>query len=127
MKGMADNHADAQTAAASAAMNTVLEAEREAEQAVAECERQAQGLLQAGYARAQRIAGRADERISLLRMRCIDRVTRQIEAMERAERAAQQGSSLEHPEADRIAAIVEQLAAELSGGASPASAGDANH
>ena len=126
MKGMTDNHLDEQTAAASAAMNRVLEAEREAEEAVAECERQAQALLQAGYARAQRIVARADERISLLRMRSSDRVTRQIEVRERAERAAQQDSSPEHPQAARLDAIVEALAAELSGGASPAPAGDAN-
>jgi regulator of protease activity HflC (stomatin/prohibitin superfamily) len=123
---MTDNHADEQTAAASAAMNRVLEAEAEAEQAVAECERQAQRLLQTGYARAQRIAARTDERISLLRMRCIDRVTRKIEVMERAERAAQQDASPEHPQAARLDAIVEELAAGLSGGDSAASDGDAN-
>ena len=123
---MTDNHADEQTAAASAAMNRVLEAEQEAEQAVAECERQAQALLQAGYARAQRIAGRTDERISLLRMRSSDRVTRQIELMQRAERAEQQSASPEHPQATRLTAVVEALAAELSGGASPASDGEAN-
>lgn len=107
-------------------MNRVLEAEQEAEQAVAECERQAQALLQAGYARAQRIAGRTDERISLLRMRSSDRVTRQIELMQRAERAEQQSASPEHPQAARLTAVVEALAAELSGGASPASDGEAN-
>ncbi len=114
---MANNHADEQSAAATAAMNRVLAAEREAEQAVADCERQAQALLQAAYARAQRIAGRADQRISLLRMRCGDRVSRQIEAMERDERAAPQASSPDYPDAARLAAIVEQLAAELSGDA----------
>ncbi len=123
---MTDNHTDEQTAAASVAMNRVLEAENEAEQAVAECEREAQALLQAGYARAQRITARADERISLLRMRSIDRVTRQIEVMERAERAAQQGSSPEHPQAARLASVVEELVAELSGDATPASDGQAN-
>jgi hypothetical protein len=123
---MTDNHADEQTAAASAAMNRVLEAEREAEQAVAECERQAQLLLQAGYARARRIAGRTDERISLLRMRSSDRVTRRIEVMERAERAAQQGAFPEPAQADHLAAIVEELAAELSGGDPPVPEGGAN-
>jgi regulator of protease activity HflC (stomatin/prohibitin superfamily) len=120
---MTDNHADEQTAAASVAMNRVLEAENEAEQAVAECEREAQSLLQAGYARARRITARADERISLLRMRSIDRVTRQIDVMERAERAAQQGSSPEHPQAARLDFVVEELVAELTGDATPASDG----
>lgn len=118
---MTNNHADEQTAAASTAMNRVLEAEHAAEQDVAECERQAQALLQAGYTRAQRITARADERISLLRMRSIDRVTRQIEVMERAERAAQQGSSPEHPQAARLDSIIEELVTELSGGATTAS------
>jgi len=123
---MTNNHADEQTAAASTAMNRVLEAEHAAEQDVAECERQAQALLQAGYARAQRITARADERISLLRMRSIDRVTRQIEVMERAERAAQQGSSPEHPQAACLDSIIEELVAELSGGDSTESDGQAN-
>ena len=123
---MSNNRADEQTAAASAAMNRVLEAEHEAEEAVAECERRAQALLQAGYARAQRITARADERISLLRMRSIDHVTRRIEVMERAERAAQQGASPEHPQAVRLASVIEELATELSGGASPASDGESN-
>jgi hypothetical protein len=122
---MMNNHTDEQTAAASAAMDRVLEAEHAAEEAVAECERQAQALLQAGYTRAQRIAACTDERISLLRMRSIDRVTRQIEVMERAERAAQQDASPEHPQAARLESIVEELVAELSGGART-SDGEAN-
>jgi regulator of protease activity HflC (stomatin/prohibitin superfamily) len=122
---MTNNHTDEQTAAASAAMNRVLESEHAAEEAVAECERQAQALLQAGYARAQRITARTDERISLLRMRNIDRVTRQIEVMERAERAAQQDASPEHPQVARLACIVEELVDELSGGDTRASDGEA--
>lgn len=117
---MANSHDDEQSAAASAAMNRVLEAERAAEQAVADCDRQAQGLLQAAYARAQRIGARTDERISQLRMRCTERVIRQIEIRERFELAAQQGESPAHPQAERLAAVVEDLAAELSGGETPA-------
>jgi hypothetical protein len=113
---MANDHDEEQSAAASAAMNRVLEAEQAAEQAVADCERQAQALLQAGYARAQRIGARTDARISLLRMRSSERVTRQIEFTERVELAAQQGESPGHPQAERLAAVVEALAAELSGG-----------
>jgi len=113
---MANNHDDEQSAAASAAMNRVLEAEQAAEQAVADCERQAQALLQEGYARAQRIGSRTDARISLLRMRCNERVTRQIELRERVEAGARQGESPGHPQAERLAAVVEALAAELSGG-----------
>ena len=123
---MTNNHTDEQTAAASAAMNRVLEAEHAAEQAVAECERQAQALLQAGYTRAQRITARADERISLLRMRSNDRVNRQIEVMERAERAAQQDASPEHPQAARLESIVEELVVALSGGDSMGPGGQKN-
>ena len=123
---MTSDHTDEQTAAASAAMNRVLEAEHAAEQAVAECERRAQALLQEGYARARRITARTDERISLLRMRSNDRVNRQIEVMERAERAAQQAASPEHPQAARLAFIVEELVAELSGGDIPGSEGQAS-
>ena len=123
---MTKDPTDEQTAAASAAMNRVLEAEQAAEEAVAECERQAQALLQAGYTRAQRITAHTDERISLLRMRSIDRVTRQIEVMERAERAVQQDASPEHPKAARLDSIVEELVAVLSGDDSAGSDGPAN-
>jgi hypothetical protein len=126
MKTMTNNHADEQAAEASAAMSRVLEAEQEAEAAVAECERQAQALLQAAYARAQRIVTRTDERISVLRMRCSDRVTRRIEVMQRAERAAQQDASPGHPQAGRLAAVVEELAAELTGEDSPAAEREAS-
>jgi regulator of protease activity HflC (stomatin/prohibitin superfamily) len=123
---MTDDHNDEQTAASSAAMNRVLEAEHAAEEAVAECERHAQALLQAGYARAQRITARADERISLLRMRCIERVTRQIEVMERAERAEQQDFFPELTQAARLDSIVEELVVALSGGDSMGPGGQKN-
>jgi hypothetical protein len=113
---MTNDHDDEQSAAASAAMNRVLEAEQAAEDAVAECERQAQALLQGGYARAQRIGSRTDERVSLLRMRCNERVTRQIELRERVELAAQRGESPGSPQTERLGTVVEALAAELSGG-----------
>jgi hypothetical protein len=45
--------------------------------------------------------------------------------MERAERAAQQDASPEHPQAARLESIVEELVAELSGGART-SDGEAN-
>jgi hypothetical protein len=113
---MKDSQDDEQSAAASAAMNRVLEAEQAAEQAIAECERQAQALLQAGYARAQRIVSRTDERISLLRMRSSEHVSRQIELRERAELAAEENESAGHPQSQRLNAVVEEVAAELSGG-----------
>jgi hypothetical protein len=120
---MANSHDDEQGAAASVAMNRVLEAERAAAQDVAECERQAQTLLQAGYARAQRIAGRTDERISLLRMRNSEHVSRQIEIRERTELATRQNESDRHPPAERLTAVAETLAAELSGGEAVAAEG----
>jgi hypothetical protein len=110
---------DEQSAAASAAMNRVLEAEQAAEEAVAQCERQAEALLQAGYARAQRIVDRADERISRLRMRCNEHLSRQIELREHAELATRQNEAPGHTQAERLGVVVEDLAAELSGGETP--------
>jgi hypothetical protein len=114
---MANNHIDDETAAAAAAMSRVLEAERHSEQSVADCERQAQALREAAYARARGIASRTDGRISLLRTRSSERLDREIDAMERAEQAAQQEPSPEPPQAARVTAVVEELATELSGGA----------
>ncbi len=71
------------------AMNTVLQAERAAEQAIADCRQEAQQTVQAAQQRAQRIAARTDERLSLCHMRCSGKLNKELKDRQRAEKAQQ--------------------------------------
>lgn len=64
------------------AMNRVLAAEHDAAQAVAECEARTRDLVQAAQQRANRIASRTDERITLMQMRCKQRVAATLKQLQ---------------------------------------------
>lgn len=113
---MSDKRSDSLSAdRAEAAMNRVLQAEREAEQAVAECEQQAREILSAARVRANRIASRNDERITLMTMRCSQWVAGEISKQERAEKTArkQQVSELNDT---GLSECIEAISARLTGG-----------
>lgn len=95
-------------------MNRVLQAEREAEQAVAECEKQAEIILSDARQRANRIANRTDERITLMSMRCSQQVAGEISNQERAEKAARKQQD---PELDEtgLSECIEAVSAALTG------------
>ncbi len=97
------------------AMNRVLQAEREAEQAIADCEYEARQILQAAHQRVKRIADRTDERIALIQQRLAQRVRAQVRALERAERAERHASSPYALDEAALAAVVQEVAAELTG------------
>jgi hypothetical protein len=97
------------------AMNLVLQAEREAEQAIRACERDAHRILLDAQNRAQRIAARTDERMTLIRMQALQRVTQEIKALERAEKATQHAWAVHHVDKQRLAEIVRDIAAHLTG------------
>ena len=107
-----DGQADEQVAQR---MNRVLQAERDAKRAVAECEQRAQEILRAAQVRAQRLVSRADQRITVLQMRCNHRIDSMVKAMEKQQQApdgaAQPGQLGERA----IKAVVAALAAELTG------------
>ena len=112
---MADRHPDSHSAdQAEAAMNRVLQAEREAEQAVAECEKQAKIILSDARQRANRIANRTDERITLISMRCSQRVAGEISKQERAEKAARKQPASEL-DATGLSECIEAVSAALTG------------
>jgi len=112
---VADRHSDSHSAdQAEAAMNRVLQAEREAEQAVADCEKQATIILSDARQRANRIANRADERITLMNMRCSQRVTGKISKQERAEKAARKQPASEL-DATGLSECIEAVSAALTG------------
>jgi cell division septum initiation protein DivIVA len=114
-RNVADRQSDNLVAnQAEAAMNRVLLAEREAEQTVAECENQVREILSNARRRANRIANRTDERITLMKMRCSQRVAGEISKQKRAEKAArkQPGSELDET---GLSECIEAVSAALTG------------
>jgi hypothetical protein len=66
-------------------MNRVLAAERDAGHAVADCEARARDIVQAARQRANRIATRTDERITLMHMRCAQSSAVTLKRMQQAQ------------------------------------------
>ena len=98
------------------AMKRVLQAEREAGEAIAACQLEARDILQAAQLHAGRIAGRADERISRMQMRSAQRVAAGIRELESE---AQRGSRQPEGAIDEngLRECIEEIAACLTGGA----------
>jgi len=96
------------------AMNRVLQAEREAEQAIADCEYEARHILQAAQQRAKRIADRTDERIALIQQRLAQKIKAHIDILERADRSAQHEPSVYDLGEAELATVVQEVAAELT-------------
>jgi len=96
-------------------MNTVLEAEREAKRAVAECEQRAEEILKAAQAHAQRLVSRADQRITVIQMRCNHRIDSIVKSMEMQQQVPGDAAHPGQLEAQAIEAVVAALAAQLTG------------
>lgn len=107
------------------AIDSVLTAEREANQAITEAKAEAGRMLDAARQRAARILQRADARITFTHLRCSHGVARAIDAQIVAHhrQLAELSQRLELGDA-QIDAIVGTLAAELTGDA-PQREGDA--
>jgi hypothetical protein len=102
------------------AMNRVLQAERDAEQAVRDCEAQAGRMLLEAQARANRISSRTDERITLIQMRSYQQVAAQIKQLEHAESIARQEQEQSYRiDETGLAECIEEIAVYLTGGARP--------
>jgi cell division septum initiation protein DivIVA len=101
------------------AINRVLQAEREAAEAVAACEREARDILQAAQQLAGHIAGRTDERISRLQLRSAQRVTARIGELEREADRARREMEVELDESG-LRECIEAVAACLTGGVTTA-------
>jgi hypothetical protein len=97
------------------AINEVLRAERAAEQAVARCERQARDILHDAQTLAHRIAQRGDERITLVHMRCSQRLADQQRLLAVADSRAQAEIRDAQVDTASLASVVDSLAAMLIG------------
>ena len=101
------------TGAAEQAMNRVLAAERDAAQAVADCEARARDTVQAARQRANRIASRTDERITLMQMRCSQQIAATLRQLQQAQ--APHGDQAGEPLDDAtLGACMEQVAEALT-------------
>jgi hypothetical protein len=98
-----------------AAINTALQAERDALHAVASAMAEAQRLLEQARSRAQHIVDRADTRIARVHARCGRRVMERVNALRKQEaglRANKPWSELNQTQVDLVTA---QVAAALTG------------
>lgn len=101
---------------ASHAIARVLQAEGEARDAVASCERDAQRLVQEARVRAQAISARADARIAAARAALAASVAAKIARLEAAGAALERNAG-DGGDPDSLEAAVAALAADLTGGA----------
>ena len=97
------------------AMNTVLQAERAAEQAIADCRHEAQQTVEAAQQRAHRIAARTDERLSLCHMRCSAKLTKELKDRQRAEKANSRNQSTQPLDETALSGVVAAVARDLIG------------
>ena len=97
------------------AVERVLEAERAADKAVSRCEQRARSLIAKAQIRAQHIEQHCDKRITLIQIRCSQRLTEHSRASARAGRDAQQAVQASSIDAGAITLAIEKLAAALSG------------
>lgn len=99
------------------AINSVLVAEREANQALADAKAEAERILDAARQRAARILQRADGRITFSHLRCSQGVARAIDGQvqEHHRRLTELSQRLELSDA-QIDGIVARLAAAMTGG-----------
>jgi len=113
---MTDNPEQQQVpGSAEAAMNEVLAAEQAAEQAIAACEQQARTSLYEAAQRARRIAGRTDERITIIHQRTRQQLKNRLQSAERAARDDERTRDREDPRKAVVNAVAKDLAARLTG------------
>ena len=107
---------DSDDSSSSEAMNRVLQAEREAGEAIAACRQEARDILQAAQRHANRIAARADERISRMQLRSARQVADRVRELEHAARRTSRQPEGELDETG-LRECIDEIAACLTGGA----------
>jgi len=106
---------DPSPTSAEQAMNRVLQAEHDARRVLHTCEQEAHRILHDARLRASHIASRTDERITLLQMRCAQRVAEETQSLVRAERADREQLRVELDE-NGLAECIKAMALQLTGG-----------
>jgi len=91
----------------------VLQAERDAEQAIRDCEIEARQIIHEAHNRAQSINARADQRISNMEMRHDHKLDQAIKAIERQGVAELRLDAGQNYDPDSLQSVIETLAIEL--------------
>jgi nucleotide-binding universal stress UspA family protein len=105
---------DPASQAAGDAINLLLEAERQARDAIRRCEQEAAELLNRAREHARRVADRTDARISALHIRCDLEIAQRVAELRAAARQIPRESALDRATAQRLTAAVETLARRLT-------------
>jgi vacuolar-type H+-ATPase subunit H len=95
------------------AIQTVLQAEQDAEAAIRDCENDAQLLIQTAQADAQRILTRTDQRITNVEMRHAHKLDQLIRNIENQGSAELKHNASQHIDQKALLDIAEKLAAEI--------------
>lgn len=95
------------------AIQQVLQAERDAEQAIKDCEHEARQIIHDAQNRAQKINTRIDQRITNMEMRHGHQLDKTIRAIEKEGADELRNDAGKHYDTDDLKAVIEQLAVEL--------------
>jgi len=120
---MKDN-TPASSTEAEQAMQQILQAERDAEHAIQNCEIKARQIIHEAQVKAQRIHTRANQRITNMEMRHGHKLNQLIKDIDRETAATLNHDAGHCRDEKRLHSVVDELAAELCR-ADSASAGDA--
>jgi hypothetical protein len=106
---------DREPAGSADAMNTALQAEQRALDAIKDCEREAAGIIAAAQQQARAITERTNRRITKLHAHCARTTEAQIETMLKED--AREANQAIRPEAEActLEAAVDHVAARLTG------------
>jgi vacuolar-type H+-ATPase subunit H len=112
---MSNNNEDSATTESGQAMNTVLQAERDAIQTIEQCKEQVTDIINQAQLRAQRIRQTTDKRIARVHNKCIreanDEVRKMMQAQAKMENLPQDNSR----EEEILTTAVERLAKRILG------------
>ena len=100
------------------AMHQILQAERDAEQAIHDCENAAQKAIQDAQVKAQKIHTRANQRITNMEMRHGHKLNQLIKDIDKEAAVALKNGADNYCDEKRLRAIANKLAIELCGGPS---------
>lgn len=110
-------HAEATTDAVAAAMERVLRAERETEDAITRCREEADAILEQARAQMRDIARRTDERIGAVQARCAGATREHLESLARRAEAVEASPTWHEGDTERLQRAAARLAARLTGDA----------
>jgi vacuolar-type H+-ATPase subunit H len=95
------------------AIHQVLQAERDAEQAIRDCEEEARQIIKDAHGRGQRINARTDQRITNMEMRHDHKLDRAVKTIEREGAVELRLDAGQQYDAESLQAVIEALAIEL--------------